>query len=65
MIVTPRSPFMFAEFQENSPNANSELIDKDIVIAINDQPLKYQDEVQDILQQNKGEEISITVKRGT
>ena len=65
MIVRPRSPFMFAEFQENSPNANSELIDKDIVIAINDQPLKYQDEVQDILQQNKGEEISITVKRGT
>ena len=65
MIVRPRSPFMFAEFQENSPNANSELIDKDIVIAINDQPLKYQDEVQDILQQNKGEDISITVKRGS
>ena len=65
MIVIPRSPFMFAEFQENSPNANSELLDKDIVIAINGQPLKYQDEVQDILQQNKGEEISLTVKRGT
>jgi len=65
MIVRPRSPFMFAEFQENSPNANSELIDKDIVIAINNQPLKYQDEVQDILQQNKGEEISLTVKRDT
>ena len=64
MIVIPRSPFMFAEFQENSPNANSELLDKDIVIAINGQPLKYQDEVQDILQQNKGEEISLTVKRG-
>ena len=64
MIVRPRSPFMFAEFQENSPNANSELLDKDIVIAINGQPLKYQDEVQDILQQNKGEEISLTVKRG-
>ena len=65
MIVRPRSPFMFAEFQENSPNANSELLDKDIVIAINGQPLKYQDEVQDILQQNKGEEISLTVKRGS
>ena len=65
MIVSPRSPFMFSEFQENSPNANSELVDKDIVIAINGQPLKYQDEVQDILQQNKGEEISLTVKRGT
>ena len=65
MIVRPRSPFIFNEFQENSPNANSELIDKDIVIAINGQPLKYHDEVQDILQQNKGEEISLTVKRGS
>ena len=65
MIVRPRSPFIFNKFQENSPNANSELVDKDIVIAINGQPLKYQDEVQDILQQNKGEEISLTVKRGT
>ena len=65
MIVSPRSPFMFAEFQENSPNANSELVDKDIVTAINGQPLKYHDEVQDILQQNKGEQISLTVKRGS
>ena len=65
MIVRPRSPFIFNKFQENSPNVNSELLDKDIVIAINGQPLKYQDEVQDILQQNKGEEISLTVKRGT
>jgi regulator of sigma E protease len=65
MIVRPRSPFIFNKFQENSPNVNSELLDKDIVIAINGQPLKYQDEVQDILQQNKGEDISLTVKRGT
>ena len=33
MIVRPRSPFMFAEFQENSLNANSELKDKDIVLS--------------------------------
>ena len=64
MIVRPRSPFMFAEFQENSLNANSELKDKDIVIAINGQSLKYQDEVESLLNENKGKEISMTVKRG-
>ena len=64
MIVRPRSPFIFNEFQENSPNANSELRDKDIVTAINGQPLKYQDEVESLLNENKGKEISMTVKRG-
>ena len=65
LIVKPRIPYIFNKFQENSPNANSDLIDKDIVTAINGQPLKYYDEVQDILQQNKGEEISLTIKRGS
>jgi len=64
MIVRPRSPFIFNKFQENSPNANSELIDKDIVTAINGQPLKYQDEVESLLNENKGKEISMTVNRG-
>ena len=49
MIVRPRSPFMFAEFQENSLNVDSELMDKDIVVAINGQSLKYQDEVENLL----------------
>ncbi|MDG1508648.1 MAG: RIP metalloprotease RseP [Flavobacteriaceae bacterium] len=63
MIVRPRSPFMFAEFQENSLNVNTGFKDKDIVTAINGQSLKYHDEVETILQQNKGKEISMTVKR--
>ncbi len=64
MIVRPRSPFMFAEFQENSLNIDSELMDKDIVVAVNGQSLKYQDEVENLLNENKGKEVSITVKRG-
>ncbi len=64
MIVRPRSPFMFAKFQENSQNSNSELKDKDIVTAINGQSLKYQDEVEVLLNENRGKEISLTVKRG-
>ena len=64
MIVRPRSPFMFAQFQENSLNKDTNLKDKDIVVGINGQPLKYYDEVETILKDNKGKEISITVKRG-
>lgn len=64
MIVRPRSPFMFAKFQENSLNSNSEFKDKDIVTAINGQSLKYQDEVEVLLNENRGKEISLTVKRG-
>jgi regulator of sigma E protease len=64
MIVRPRSPFMFAKFQENSQNSNSEFKDKDIVTAINGQSLKYQDEVEVLLNENRGKEISLTVKRG-
>jgi regulator of sigma E protease len=64
MIVRPRSPFMFAKFQENSLNSNSEFKDKDIVTAINGQSLKYQDEVEVLLNENRGKEILLTVKRG-
>ena len=64
MIVRPRSPFMFAQFQENSLNKDTDLKDKDIVVGINGQSLKYYDEVESILKDNKGKEISITVKRG-
>jgi regulator of sigma E protease len=55
---------MFAKFQENSQNSNSEFKDKDIVTAINGQSLKYQDEVEVLLNENRGKEISLTVKRG-
>jgi regulator of sigma E protease len=55
---------MFAKFQENSLNSNSEFKDKDIVTAINGQSLKYQDEVEVLLNENRGKEILLTVKRG-
>ena len=55
---------MFAKFQENSQNSNSEFKDKDIVTAINGQSLKYQDEVEVLLNENRGKEILLTVKRG-
>ena len=59
------SAALHTALQENSLNVNSGFKDKDIVIAINGQSLKYHDEVETILQQNKGKEISMTVKRGS
>tara|TARA_R110001632_G_scaffold19898_10_gene59876 strand:- start:7404 stop:8750 length:1347 start_codon:yes stop_codon:yes gene_type:complete len=64
MIVRPRSPFMIAEFQENSINKSSGLQDKDVVVGINGQAIKYYDEVETALNENKGKEISVTIKRG-
>ena len=63
MIVRPRSPFMIAEFQENSLNSYIDLQDKDIVTGINGQSLKYYDEVDALLKENKGKEITLTLKR--
>jgi len=63
MIVRPRSPFMIAEFQENSLNSSIDLQDKDIVTGINGQSLKYYDEVDALLKENKGKEITLTLKR--
>lgn len=64
MIVRPRSPFIIAEVPENSINQSSGLSEKDRVTKINETTIRYFDEAQRLLQQNKGKEIMITVKRG-
>lgn len=64
MIVLPRSPFIIAEVPENSINKSVKLKDKDIVVGINGNPIKYHDEVGTLLKESAGKEISFTVKRG-
>ncbi|CAI8397656.1 MAG: Putative zinc metalloprotease [Flavobacterium sp. SCGC AAA160-P02] len=64
MIVLPRSPFIIAEVPENSINKSVKLKDKDIVVGINGTPIKYYDEVETLLKESAGKEISFTVKRG-
>ncbi|MFY0629042.1 MAG: RIP metalloprotease RseP [Flavobacteriaceae bacterium] len=64
MIVRPRSPFMIAKVQEGSPNLSVGFEDKDIIVGVNGESLKYYDEVETLLSENKGKEVSITVKRG-
>ena len=64
LILAPRQPFVIAGISEDSPNIDSDLEAKDIVIAINGSTIKYYDEVQNKLDTYKNQDISITVKRG-
>ena len=60
-----RYPFIIGGIQKDSLNGNSDLKVKDIVTSINGNPIKYYDEAKEQLAKFKGEEIVLTVKRGT
>jgi len=64
-ILLPRYPFVIAEVSKDSPNINSDLQPKDIVVAINGNPIKYFDEAQTELDKVKNQKTTITVKRAT
>ena len=59
-----RYPFIIGGIQKDSINENSDLKAKDLVTAINGNPIKYYDEAENELQKYKGQEITLTVKRG-
>jgi len=59
-----RYPFIIGGIQKDSINANSDLKPKDIVTAINGNAIKYYDEAEARLAEYKGQEITLTVKRG-
>lgn len=63
-FLSLRTPFIIREVSEDSPNAAIGLQERDAIIAINGTKVEYQDEVVPILEQNKGEKIQLTVKRG-
>ena len=60
-----RYPFIIGGIQKDSLNGNSGLRIKDLVTSINGNPIKYYDEAKAELAKFKGEEIMLTVKRGT
>ncbi|TXD53180.1 RIP metalloprotease RseP [Polaribacter sp. IC063] len=62
-ILYPRYPFVIGKISEDSPNINSDLKPKDILIAINDNAVKYYDEAEAILLNHKGQKITATVLR--
>ncbi len=58
-----RIPFVIGSISKESPNLNRGLKLKDEVIAINDIPIHYFDEVSAVLKKFKGEEAVVSVKR--
>lgn len=64
-IVSPRYPFMVGKVDKSSPNSTSGLQPKDIFVNINGTPVTYYDEIVPILATYSGQDITVSVKRGT
>ena len=62
-VVGVRYPFMAAKFTDDSPNKNSGVLAKDLIVSIDSIPVKYFDEVASLLQERKNQDILMTVKR--
>jgi len=63
-IVSFRYPFMAGKFTDDSPNKNSGILQKDLIVGIDSIPVKYFDEVAEILNARKNKEVVVKVKRG-
>ncbi|MCH3883595.1 RIP metalloprotease RseP [Tenacibaculum aquimarinum] len=63
-FINTRYPFLISGVQLDSLNASSGLKAKDMVVAINGTPIKYYDQAKLEFQKLKGQDISLTVKRG-
>ncbi len=63
-LVGPRVPFIVNRVLPDSPNQSAGLKKGDEIVAVNGQPVKYMDEVVDLLNRYKGQQIPVTIKRG-
>lgn len=63
-FILPRYPFVISVIGDKSPNKNSGLKSKDIIVSIGGKPIKYFDEGKDVFAGLKGQKTSIQVKRG-
>lgn len=62
-MVSIRLPFMIGKIPDSSRNKNSGIQVKDLIIGINGKEKKYYDEIEAEFLKNKGQEITLTVKR--
>jgi len=58
-----RYPFMVGALPENSINANADIKKRDVITAINNEKLKYFDEVKSLLKRYKGQEVEVSLLR--
>ncbi|MCT4697656.1 RIP metalloprotease RseP [Tenacibaculum haliotis] len=62
-FISPRYPFIIAGLQKDSLNASANILAKDIITAINGQSITYYDQAKPILQNLKGQDVTVTLKR--
>ncbi len=62
-FVSPRYPFVIGKIPADSQNSNSGLEKGDIVTLVNGEPVKYIDQVEALLDLNKGQTVNLTVNR--
>ena len=63
-FISPRYPFVVGQISESSLNIKSGLQSKDMIVAINNRPVKYFDQAEMFLSALKNQEVSLSVKRG-
>ena len=62
-IVSVRYPFMIGNIPKESHNIDSQLKVKDLIVKVNGNKAIYYDEIEDLFLENKGNNITISVKR--
>lgn len=62
-IINARYPFVAAKFTDESPNKDSGILPKDLIVSIDSISVKYFDEVGAILESRKNQEVTVTVNR--
>ena len=63
LLIFPRIPFIISEVPDTSHNAGSGLEARDMIVQLNDIPVKYVDEVTSILDTIRGKTVSAVVDR--
>lgn len=58
-----RTPFVVLKVPKESPNKNIGLQKGDAVVAINGQPMEFQDQAAPILEAHKDQDVALTIKR--
>ncbi len=62
-IVSPRYPFIAAEFTEESVNKDAGILKRDLIVSIDSTPVKYFDEVRTLLDDKKNQDVVVGIKR--
>ena len=63
LLFYPRMPFIIASISDSSINYNSGLKVRDHIIALNDRPIKYFDEFNDVAIQFKNDTVNLLIER--